>query len=158
MATTTVYPRLFEISITFTFRAGYLKRVIDTATVHSRLFEFRITLTVGALHRHKHVPASFNHSLYLTKLFNSSSTEGHCGGNQLLDGSVCLSPLSTSITNDLHVSIATPPGRFSPDFAILRLRSPSFKSRHSCLTRTTSKITEYTHVQNSFQKHIQKHF
>ena len=26
MATTTVYPRLFEISITLTFKAGYLKR------------------------------------------------------------------------------------------------------------------------------------
>ena len=40
MATTTVVPRLFEISITLTFRAGYLKRVIDTGTVYSRLFEF----------------------------------------------------------------------------------------------------------------------
>ena len=33
----TVYPRLFEISITLTFRAGYHKRVIDTATVYSRV-------------------------------------------------------------------------------------------------------------------------
>ena len=39
MATTTVYPRLFEMSITLTFRAGYLKSVIDTATVYSRLFD-----------------------------------------------------------------------------------------------------------------------
>ena len=52
MATTTVYPRLFEISITLTFRAGYLKRVIDTGTVYSRLFEFPTTFTFRALHGH----------------------------------------------------------------------------------------------------------
>ena len=40
MATTIVYPRLFEISITLTFRSGNLKRVTDTATVYSRLFDF----------------------------------------------------------------------------------------------------------------------
>ena len=39
-------------------------------------------------------PDSSNHSLYLIKLFNSSYTEGHCGGNQQPDGSICLSPLS----------------------------------------------------------------
>ena len=38
MATTTVYPRSFGISITLTFRAGYLERVIDTATVYPRSF------------------------------------------------------------------------------------------------------------------------
>ena len=42
--------------------------------------------------RQQHVPASSNHSLCLINLFNSSSPEGHCGGNQLPDGSVCLSP------------------------------------------------------------------
>ena len=52
MATTTVYPRLVEISITLTFRAGYLKRVIDAATVYSRLFEFLTTLTFRTLHGH----------------------------------------------------------------------------------------------------------
>ena len=31
-------------------------------------------------------------SLYLLKLFNSSSPEGHCGENQPPDGSICLSP------------------------------------------------------------------
>ena len=39
IATTTVHPRLFKISIPLTFRAGYLKRVIDTVTVYPRLFE-----------------------------------------------------------------------------------------------------------------------
>ena len=52
MATTTVYPRLFEILITLTFSAGYLKRAIDTGTVYSRLFEFPTTLTFRALHGH----------------------------------------------------------------------------------------------------------
>ena len=42
-ATTTVHPPLFEISITLTFRARYLKRVIDTATVYSRWFWFLTT-------------------------------------------------------------------------------------------------------------------
>ena len=51
MATTTVYPRLIEISITLTFRAGYQKRV-DTATIYSRWFEFLSTFTFRALHGH----------------------------------------------------------------------------------------------------------
>ena len=36
-----------------------------------------------------------------------SYPEGNFGGNQLLDGSISLSPLNPSLTNDLHVSIAT---------------------------------------------------
>ena len=56
--------------------------------------------------REQHVPDSFNHSLYLIKLFNSSYPEGNFGGNQLLDGSISLSPLYPSITNDLRVSIS----------------------------------------------------
>ena len=52
MATTTVYSRLFEISITLSFRAGYLERVIDTATVYSRWFGFLTTFTFRALRGH----------------------------------------------------------------------------------------------------------
>src|ERR1041385_4691950 len=37
----------------------------------------------------------------------SSYPEGNFGGNQLLDGSISLSPLYPSQTNDLHVSIAS---------------------------------------------------
>ncbi len=33
--------------------------------------------------------------------------EGNFGGNQLLDGSISLSPLYPSLTIDLHVRIAT---------------------------------------------------
>jgi hypothetical protein len=47
-----------------------------------------------------------------------SYPEGNFGGNQLLDGSISLSPLYPSSTNDLHVSIATalhlPFGRLQP--------------------------------------------
>ena len=42
--------------------------------------------------RERHVPDSSNHSRYLIKLLNSSSPEGHCGGNQPPDGAICLSP------------------------------------------------------------------
>ena len=42
--------------------------------------------------REQHVPDSSNQSLYLIKLFNSSSPQRHCGENQPPDGSVCLSP------------------------------------------------------------------
>ena len=42
--------------------------------------------------REQHVPDSSNHWLYLIKSFNSSYPEGHCGGNQPPDGSICPSP------------------------------------------------------------------
>ena len=38
---------------------------------------------------------------------NSSYPEGNFEGNQLLDGSISLSPQYQYITNDLHVSIVT---------------------------------------------------
>ena len=60
--------------------------------VYPRLTEISITLTFWALHRHKHVPDSSDHSLYLVKLLNSNSPEEHCEGNQPPDGSICLSP------------------------------------------------------------------
>jgi len=43
----------------------------------------------------------------LTKPLRSSYPEGSFGGNQLLDGSISLSPLYPDSTNHLHVSIAT---------------------------------------------------
>ena len=52
-------------------------------------------------------PEASNHSLYLIQLRDTSYPEGNFGGNQLLDGSISLSPLYPSLTNDLHVSIAT---------------------------------------------------
>ena len=38
---------------------------------------------------------------------NSSYPEGNFEGNQLLDGSISLSPLYSRLKNDLHVSIPT---------------------------------------------------
>jgi hypothetical protein len=38
---------------------------------------------------------------------NASYPEGNFGGNQLLDGSISLSPLYPALTIDLHVRIAT---------------------------------------------------
>jgi len=43
----------------------------------------------------------------MIKLLSSSYPEGNFGGNQLLDGSISLSPLYPPVTNDLHVSSAT---------------------------------------------------
>ena len=52
-------------------------------------------------------PKTSNHSLYLIKLPTGSSyPEGNFGGNQLLDGSISLSPLYPNLTIDLHVRIA----------------------------------------------------
>ncbi|KAK7296276.1 hypothetical protein VNO77_44889 [Canavalia gladiata] len=63
----------------------------------------------------------------------SSYPEGNFGGNQLLDGSISLSPLYPSQTNDLHVSIAAGLHQsFSSGFAPLRHSSPSFGSRQVC--------------------------
>ncbi|WZY99812.1 hypothetical protein YC2023_072141 [Brassica napus] len=44
--------------------------------------------------------------LFINSFPSSSYPEGNFGGNQLLDGSISLSPLYPSHTNDLHVSIA----------------------------------------------------
>ena len=38
---------------------------------------------------------------------STSYPEGNFGGNQLLDGSISLSPLYPALTIDLHVRIAT---------------------------------------------------
>ena len=86
-------------------RGGYfvLQR-FTTETLGSFPFS---SLRIG---REQHVPACSNHSLYLMKLLSSNYPEGSVGGNQQLDGSISLSPLYPSITNDLHVSSATPPG------------------------------------------------
>ncbi|KAL0745579.1 hypothetical protein Bca101_101925 [Brassica carinata] len=57
-------------------------------------------------------------------------------GNQLLDGSISLSPLYPSQTNDLHVSIAAASTRVSSGFAPLRHSSPSFGPDRHAHTRT----------------------
>ena len=61
MATTTVYPRLFEISITLSCRADVatLMRLIVTPAVSPRLFEISSTLTFRALHGNHMVSIPF---------------------------------------------------------------------------------------------------
>ena len=59
--------------------------------------------------REQQVPDSTNHSLCLVKLLSFSNLERRSGGNQQLDGSVCLPRQNRSITNNLHVTVATPP-------------------------------------------------
>ncbi|KAK7326748.1 hypothetical protein VNO80_32297 [Phaseolus coccineus] len=62
----------------------------------------------------------------------SSYPEGNFGGNQLLDGSISLSPLYPSQTNDLHSVSLRASTRVSSGFAPLRHSSPSFGSRQVC--------------------------
>src|SRR6185436_14316755 len=69
-------------------------------------------------------PDASNHWLYLIELvMGSSYPEGNFGGNQLLDGSISLSPLYPSQTNDLHVSIAS---SLHQSFLWLRPRQAKF--------------------------------
>ena len=52
-------------------------------------------------------PDAPNHWLYPIELgLSSSYPEGNFGGNQLLDGSISLSPLYPNLTIDLHVRTA----------------------------------------------------
>ena len=54
-------------------------------------------------------PAFFNHSLYQMQLLLCGwcYPKGNFGRNQLLDGSISLSPLYPSLTIDLHVRTAS---------------------------------------------------
>lgn len=55
--------------------------------------------------RGRFAPVTPNHDLYLPLLSSAFCyPEGNFGGNQLLNGSIGLSPLYSSLTNDLHVS------------------------------------------------------
>ncbi|KAI3488817.1 hypothetical protein L1887_47060 [Cichorium endivia] len=58
--------------------------------------------------------------------------EGNFGGNQLLDGSISLSPLYPSQTNDCTSVSLRASTRVSSGFAPLRHSSPSFGSRQAC--------------------------
>ena len=58
-----------------TYSSHLLQRGSPKETKES--YPFFVSLREG---RQQHVPDSSNHSLYLMKLFNSSSPEGNCGG------------------------------------------------------------------------------
>ena len=57
----------------------------------------------------KHVPESSYQSLYLAKLINSCSLEGHAEGISYWMVRFVFRPFLQSISNDLHVCIAAPP-------------------------------------------------
>ncbi|KAG8160093.1 hypothetical protein JTE90_005430 [Oedothorax gibbosus] len=69
---------------------------------------------------------------------SASYPEGNFGGNQLLDGSISLTPLDPDLTIDLHVRTATDlhqsflwlvlSGHSSPSFGSQRVRSNSATS------------------------------
>ena len=90
--------------------------------------------------RTRHVPDSSNHSLYLIKLFNSSSPGETAGGTSCEMVRLVFRPIP-EYNERFARQYREPPPEFSPDFALLRLSSPSFKSRPVCLIQITFKIT-----------------
>ena len=107
--------------------------------------------------REPRVPDSSNHSLYLIKLFNSSSPDGHCGGNQLLGGSVCFSPFLPNISNDLHVSMATPPGSLQTlpfSGCVHHLSSPDTLVLLKPLSRSRNFLNIHIHLHIRIRSHI----
>jgi len=78
------------------------------------------------------------HCLYPTKLFVRqfpSYPTGNFGGNQLLDCSSGLSPLYSTQTSDLHVSIVSRSStRVSSGFNQFKYSSQSFGSQHNNLS------------------------
>ena len=76
---------------------GLLKQPVDVAPIQS--------LRTDQGHC---APEFFNHSLYqMQLLFGWCYPKGNFGRNQLLDGSISLSPLYPSLTIDLHVRTAS---------------------------------------------------
>ncbi|KAG8170408.1 hypothetical protein JTE90_018061 [Oedothorax gibbosus] len=60
---------------------------------------------------------------------SASYPEGNFGGNQLLDGSISLTPLDPDLTIDLHVRTATDSTRVSSGLVLSGHSSPSFGSQ-----------------------------
>ena len=70
-----------------------------------------------------------------TLKMESSYTKRYFKGNQLTDVSIKLSSRNVDRANELHVSTATLASiKFSPDFAMSTLRSPSLGSQQKCFT------------------------
>ncbi len=87
---------------------AHLEREAFAAAAHrssSRLVPI-ISLRIGL---GRFGPGASNHSLYRIQLparWRSSYPGGNFGGNQLLDGSISLSPLYPIFAMDLHVTTA----------------------------------------------------
>ncbi|KAF2282495.1 hypothetical protein GH714_044018 [Hevea brasiliensis] len=78
---------------------------------------------------------------------SSSYPEGNFGGNQLLDGSISLSPY-TQVRRTICTSVSLRAStRVSSGFAPLRHSSPSFGSRQACSHEPSQKIEGRSAVQ-----------
>ena len=111
--------------------------------VHQRNFWIFCILSLRK-DREQHVPDSSNHSLYLINLFYSGSPEGTAEGISYWVVRFVFRPFLQSISNDLHVSTAAPPGSlltFPFSGCVHHLSSPN-----TCLTQTTFKTTECAHT------------
>ena len=97
-----------------------------------------LSLRIG---RTRHVPDSSNHSLCLMKLLNSSSPGETAGGTSCEMVRLVFRPIPEHNERFARQYRYEPPPEFSPDFALLRLGSPSFKSTHVRLIQITFKIT-----------------
>jgi len=76
----------------------------------------------------------------------SSYPEGNFERNQLLGGSMSLSPLYHVLTNDLHVSTARPTSTaVSSGFVVTRHRSPPFGS-YRTRSHSTGRPEDKPHV------------
>lgn len=105
---------------------GYVKYAFGTSRIASSAYQSMAHLELAFMHRFQlskpesvpiqsltigegnNFPRASHHLLYLTQLrISSSYPEGNFGGNQLLDGSMSLSPLYPNSSSDLHVNIDT---------------------------------------------------
>jgi len=72
---------------------------------------------------------------------DSSYTKRNFKGNQLKDSSIKLSSQNADRATELHVSTATQASiKFSPDFTMSTLRSPSLGSQQNCFAAQLNHI------------------
>ena len=88
------------------FRAPALKTTSGGALRTHFKFDNRLT-ALSHQSRHCVAPLIIRFTGMQLPFTSASYPEGNFGGNQLLDGSISLSPLYSSQTIDLHVRIAT---------------------------------------------------
>src|SRR5258706_16472412 len=89
--------------------------------------------------------------------------EGNFGRNQLLDGSISLSPLYPNLTIDLHVRIAT---SLHQSFLLLHpiqayftiFRVPTYTLYRRCVTEGQLRASVHTDVFSTFHFHFASEF
>ena len=83
-----------------------------------------------------------NHSLCLRKLFSFSNLDGNFGGNQLPDGSICLSPSSLSSSTTTTTSMTTSTHTTQHQQGQNRTSRRTHGDRHRAKAREREKETE----------------